>query len=77
MAKHDDAFVNVVARTLSDEALDYKFNSGPGAIQGAPFTLWTKRRVYFPVCHDGVEWAGSVLRDPWPYAEATEHVGGG
>jgi len=74
MKSKDDSWDNVVAKTISDVDLDEKFYSGYGAEQGKPFTLWTKARVYFPVCYDGAEWCGSVPRDPGE--EIVKHVGG-
>lgn len=55
--------------------LDHQFADGYGSTEGLPFTLWTVKRVYFPVCYDGSEWVESVPREP--NGEATEHVGGG
>lgn len=66
---------DVVLCTLLDDELDETFDSGFGAPEGKPFTLWTQKRVYFPVCYDGAEWVSSVSRVP-DYV-ATKHVGGG
>lgn len=55
--------------------LDEKFDSGYGGTRGAFFTVWTHKRVYFPVCYDGAEWVGSVARNP--DGIATPHQGGG
>lgn len=55
--------------------LDTDFDTGFGWEQGAPFTLWTQHRVYFPACCDGSEWVESVSRDP--DGVPTRHVGGG
>ena len=57
-----------------DAWLDAKFDSGYGIQEGCFFTLWTKTRVYFPVCYDGSESVGSAPRDPC--SEACKHVGG-
>lgn len=54
--------------------LDAEFDAGYGGINGCPFTVWTKRWVYFPVVYDGAESVGSVPRNPCDVA--TEHVGG-
>ena len=51
-----------------------KFGNGFGAHEGIPFTMWTKKRVYFPVEYDGAEWVSSVSRNP--DGEPTGHVGG-
>lgn len=56
--------------------IDRKFDAGHG--NGAPFTAWTARRVYFPAfvsgCCNVEEWCASVPRNPCD--EATDHVGG-
>ncbi len=51
------------------------FDAGYGGTEGAHFTVWTSKRVYFPVQYDGAEWCASVSREP--DGVATEHVGGG
>ena len=61
--------------TLDDEGLDEKFYSGFGGSEGKPFTLWTDKRVYFPVVYDGAEWVGSAPRFP-DLADVTKHIGG-
>lgn len=71
----DEDFSNVASTTLTESDLDREFCDGYGLPEGAPFTLWTERRVYFPVCYDGSELCGSAPRNPCN--EATEHVGGG
>lgn len=53
---------------------DADFDAGFGGAEGCFFTLWTKRRVYFPVVYDGAEWCESVPRNPCD--QATKHVGG-
>lgn len=74
MEEHGEAWHDVVSCTLTDEQLDREFSAGYGLEEGAPFTLWTTRRVYFPACYDGSEWCASVARDP--DGEPTPHVGG-
>jgi len=54
--------------------LDYLFDDSYGKIQGEKFTLWTKTRVYFPACYEGVEWVSSVSRNPDD--KPTVHIGG-
>lgn len=71
----DEVVDRVPDPTDIDACLDYQFHSGLGEVEGPEFTLWTKNRVYFPVCYDGAEWAASVQRNPCD--EATRHVGGG
>ena len=55
--------------------LEYLFDDDFGSVDGVPFTIWTKNRVYFPVCYDGSEWVGSVSRNP--DNNPTYHIGGG
>ena len=74
MEKRGETWADVVACTLDDAELDRRFDADFGGINGAPFTLWTTARVYFPGCYDGGEWAASVPRHPC--GEPTEHVGG-
>lgn len=74
MRDNGESWGDVVDCTLTDEQLDVEFNDGYGGTEGEPFTLWTKRRVYFPVVYDGAEWVGSVPRNP--NGERTNHHGG-
>jgi hypothetical protein len=74
MSYHQETLEDVVSTTLSDDDKVKEFNSGYGGTEGVPFTLWTKKRVYFPVVYDGSEWVGSVSRDP--DGVATNHIGG-
>jgi hypothetical protein len=65
MRKNDDSFDNVEFSISREENwLEIQFDSSYGYEEGVPFTLWTKSRVYFPVCYDGSEWCGSVPRNP-------------
>jgi len=50
-------------------------DQGDGGTEGAPFTLWTAKAVYFPVQYDGAEWVGSASRHP--DGVPTQHQGGG
>jgi len=75
MGVFGESFSDAEHSTLSPEDLDEKFDPGYGGIEGLPFTLWTERRVYFPVVYDGLEWVASVSRNP--DGKPTEHVGGG
>lgn len=72
--KAGDTWDDVIATTLTDKQFDTEFNAGFGGSEGCPFTLWTKRRVYFPVVYDGAEWVCSAPRDPCD--EVCVHVGG-
>lgn len=71
MAYHGDTFV---AWTLTDDEADRQFYDGHGLAEGAPFTAWGEKRVYFPLVYDGAESVGSAPRDPCE--EETEHLGG-
>jgi hypothetical protein len=64
---------DVISCTCTQLELDVEFNNGFGTTEGIPFTVWTKKRVYFPVQYDGSEWIESVPRDPC--LEETTHVG--
>lgn len=69
-----EKWADVESITLSDAELDRKFDCGYGGPEGTPFTIWTKARVYFPVCYDGAEEVDSVSRNP--DGRATQHIGG-
>jgi len=75
MSDQGDTLQDIVACTLSDREMAKKFNSGYGGTEGAPFTLWTAKAVYFPVQYDGAEWVGSASRHP--DGVPTQHQGGG
>jgi len=74
LISNDETWKDVESNTLTKEELDISFFNGWGAPDGKPFTLWTKNRVYFPVCYDGKEWVSSVSRNP--DGKPTKHVGG-
>lgn len=76
MKVRGENWTDVEACTLTDAQLDVEFDDGYGCVNGKSFTLWTKRRVYFPVVYDGAEWCASVPRHP-DGMEATRHAGGG
>ena len=69
-----ETWADIQSITLSDEQLDRNFYPGYGGAEGAPFTVWTANRVYFPGCYDGSEWVTSVSRNP--DGHPTCHVGG-
>lgn len=75
LAQRGETWADVEACTLSDEQLDKVFDSGYGAEEGSPFTVWTPKAVYFPACYDGSEWVASVSRHPDGFP--TAHIGGG
>jgi hypothetical protein len=74
MNSRDEAWDDVIYCTLTDRELGLEFYAGYGLSEGPPFTLWTAKRVYFPVVYDGKEWCESVPRDPC--GEVTRHIGG-
>ena len=74
MNKHKETFDDVVSSTLTEEELLKEFYCGYGCSEGAPFTLWTTNRVYFPAVYDGAEWVESVSRNP--DGKPTSHIGG-
>lgn len=75
MSNHAETWEDVLSCTLSDQELDAEFYEWHGGTNGKPFTLWTEKRVYFPVVSEGAEWVVSVSRNP--DGKATDHVGGG
>ncbi len=74
LAVYGETWTDVEAHTLTSEQLVAEFDSGWGGTEGEPFTVWSKRRVYFPVQYDGSEWVDSVSRDP--DGKPTSHLGG-
>lgn len=77
MEERGESFDDVVEAVADaqDGWLDVEFFDGYGGAEGCSFSLWTEKRVYFPICYDGAEWAGSVPRNPCK--EASTHQGGG
>lgn len=74
MKYHKDSWSNVESSVING-SFETEFDSDYGCTEGPPFTVWTAKRVYFPVCYDGAEWVGSVNR--YPDGKVTEHQGGG
>jgi hypothetical protein len=70
-----ESWDDIVSITLTEDELNKGFDDSFGIAEGKPFTAWTARRVYFPVCYDGSEWVESVSRDP--DGQPTNHCGGG
>lgn len=76
MKLHGETFEDIVGHAPDTKSwMDVPFDDGYGSQQGCPFTLWTKNRVYFPLCYDGSEWVGSAPRNPCD--EEMGHQGGG
>lgn len=74
MHEQKETWRDVEACTMTDAELSALFDAGFGSAEGKPFTLWTKRRVYFPVEYDGSETVRSVARNPDEVP--TEHISG-
>ena len=61
----EETFADIVA--TAPEPTDWlhaEFKPRAWQSEGCPFTVWTKRRVYFPVTDCLSEWVGSVSREP-------------
>jgi hypothetical protein len=74
MANDGEDFAQRVC-TLTEEQLKAVFNNGYGGTEGAAFTAWGEKWVYFPIEYDGSEWVGHAPRNPCDIAMA--HQGGG
>ncbi len=75
LSSNKESWSDVIAISPKDQKwLDYYFDDDFGSIEGTSFTVWTKTKVYFPVCYDGSEWVGSVSRNPDD--KPTDHIGG-
>lgn len=59
-----ESWGDIEATTLTEEQMAAPFDAESPRVEGVPFTVWTARRVYFPVEYDGQEWVGSVAREP-------------
>ena len=70
-----ETWAMIESSTITDAQADADFDDGYGVAEGAPFTVWTERSVYFPIQYDGAEWVGRVSRNP--DGVATPHQGGG
>lgn len=77
MGANEEAWKDVEFCTLNGEQLSKEFDDDYGSEEGAPFTIWTRKHVYFPATYDGAEWCASVARNPGEQPQATRHVGGG
>ncbi len=73
-SQYDDSFENVIDYSPKDSKwLDFYFDDYSKEIEGNSFTIWTKKRVYFPVSSNGQESVGSVSR--YPDNNSTDHFG--
>ena len=71
---NNETWDDVESNTMTRGEMRRKFEKGYGGTKGVPFTVWTSKSVYFPVCYDGTEWVGRVSRHP--DGKPTEHQGG-
>ena len=62
MRNQGESWGDVKYCTLTDEQLDEPFDYSYGSVKGKPFTVWTRKRVYFPKEYDGYESCDSVSR---------------
>ena len=60
--QHDHT--QTVKCTLTDDELLIEFDGGYGGTEGRDFTMWTDKRVYYPISYDGAEWVESAPRNP-------------
>jgi hypothetical protein len=60
--------------TLTDDELKVEFDNSYGREEGAGFTAWGNKYVYFPLCYDGSEWIGFAPRSPCDIS--MKHQGG-
>ena len=74
LKENGESWEDVESNTMTEKQMAKKFDSGYGGTNGCAFTVWTKNMVYFPICYDGMEWVGSVSRNP--DGKPTEHQGG-
>ena len=76
MERHSETLQDIVhAVAEGGEAwMETKFDAGYGKTEGCRFTVWTRKRVYFPTAYDGSEDVASVPRDPCDVS--TSHLGG-
>jgi len=62
MGDHKESWGDIVGQTKFNP--DREFDPGYGSAEGEAFTIWTDKRVYFPLEYDGSEWVSSVPRNP-------------
>ena len=74
MLSRGETLEDIEANTMTEEEMTKEFDHRSAGIEGTPFTVWTAKTVYFPVCYDGEEWVGSVSRNP--DGKPTDHQGG-
>lgn len=76
LAQNKESWNDVESMSPKDgKWLDYLFDDDFGSIEGVPFTIYTKNKIYFPACYDGSEWVESISRNPNNIP--AQHIGGG
>lgn len=75
LCEHGETWADVEFNTLSSWQLDREFDRECERGGGEPFTMWTDKRIYFPIVRsrDCVTCVGSVPREP--SQEPTCHIG--
>lgn len=71
LKKQHETWGDIISSTLSEEELDFDLYER----HLDSFTLWSKKRVYFPIYYDGYYSVGSVSRKP--DGKASGSFGGG
>jgi len=64
MRENSEVFADVVSSTMSTDQMEMTFDNSYGVPECSPFVVWTKARVYFPVCYDGHISVETVPRNP-------------
>ncbi len=73
MKADGESFIDRVC-TLTDEEMSKPFDDSFGFPEGAAFTAWGERWVYFPLSYDGAESIGHAPRNPCDLS--MKHQGG-
>ena len=80
MSRNGEAWDDAVSVSWDKSADEFLVNQGESVTLDsnvfwrAKFTIWTKKRVYFPAVYEDHQWTESVSRDP--DGVATGPVGG-
>ena len=72
MDYHDETLSDMVGS--NNLHLDVEFNAEFGSADGEPFTVWSKKRVYFTCEYDGLQWVDSLSRNPC--SDSSSHISG-
>lgn len=74
MKINNETLADLISNTMTDEEMLKMFDADYGSPEGIPFTDWSRKYVYFPLCYDGSESVGFVSRKP--DGKPTDHWGG-